>query len=188
MKLIKQLILKVGPFVSVTFENYDLLWIQIHEMLLIEKGGEAQIADEIEAYSPLLPSSSDLTFTMMLELDRPPEKRKEILTQLSNIEDQVQLRFGQTDKSSSMVISATNASGDGIERTSNGKTSAIHFLRFKFDDDQKLSQWNEFLSESVATSNENMHSATFSISHPQYYHSTTLPSDLLLQFKNHFSP
>jgi hypothetical protein len=38
----------------VLFTNYDLIWFQIQEMLRIEKGGEAQIKDELEAYKDLL--------------------------------------------------------------------------------------------------------------------------------------
>jgi hypothetical protein len=37
----------VGPFATVCFQNYQLVWIQIHEMLRIEKGGEEQMKDEI---------------------------------------------------------------------------------------------------------------------------------------------
>ena len=33
----------VGPDATFMFENYDTMWWQIHEMLFIEKGGEAQI-------------------------------------------------------------------------------------------------------------------------------------------------
>ncbi len=32
----------------------ETLWWQIHEMLRIEKGGDAQIQDELEAYAPLV--------------------------------------------------------------------------------------------------------------------------------------
>ena len=40
--------LEVGPFATFYFENYDTMWQQVHEMLYIEKGGEAQIADELD--------------------------------------------------------------------------------------------------------------------------------------------
>jgi hypothetical protein len=50
----------VGPFGSATFENYDLNWIQVHEMLFIEKGGEAQLDDELLAYNALVPKGNDL--------------------------------------------------------------------------------------------------------------------------------
>ncbi len=40
---------EVGPFATFYFENYATMWHQIHEMLYIEKGGEAQIDDELRA-------------------------------------------------------------------------------------------------------------------------------------------
>ena len=42
--------LAVGPYATVLFENWDSMWLQIQEMLRIEKGGEAQVADELAAY------------------------------------------------------------------------------------------------------------------------------------------
>ena len=42
---------------SVLFTNYDLIWFQIHEMLRIEKGGQEQVKDELEAYKDLIRKS-----------------------------------------------------------------------------------------------------------------------------------
>ena len=50
----------VGPDATFYFESYETMWHQIHEMLFIEKGGEAQIADELAAYSPLVPGGAEL--------------------------------------------------------------------------------------------------------------------------------
>ena len=36
--------LSVGPYATVLFETWDSMWLQIQEMLRIEKGGEAQLA------------------------------------------------------------------------------------------------------------------------------------------------
>ena len=52
--------LAVGPFASIHFECYETMWMQIHEMLYIEKGGEEQIADELAAYNPLIPDGREL--------------------------------------------------------------------------------------------------------------------------------
>ena len=35
------------------------MWHQVHEMLYIERGGEEQIADELEAYNPLIPNGAE---------------------------------------------------------------------------------------------------------------------------------
>ena len=45
------------------------MWLQVQEMLRIEKGGEEQIAGELEAYNPLIPQGDELIATMMLEIE-----------------------------------------------------------------------------------------------------------------------
>ncbi|MGL6182033.1 MAG: DUF3501 family protein, partial [Aestuariivirga sp.] len=47
--------LEVGPFATCYFESYATMLHQVHEMLFIEKGGAAQIPDELAAYNPLIP-------------------------------------------------------------------------------------------------------------------------------------
>src|SRR5436190_11816771 len=65
---------QVGLFATFYFENYDTMWLQVQEMLHIEKGGEAQIPDELEAYNPLIPQGSELIATLMLEIDEPKRR------------------------------------------------------------------------------------------------------------------
>jgi len=55
---------EVGPVCTFYFENYDTMWAQVHEMLYIERGGEAQIADELSAYNPLIPQGRELVATV----------------------------------------------------------------------------------------------------------------------------
>ena len=61
--------LEVGPHACFYFENYDTMWMQVHEMLLIEKGGEDQIPDELRAYNSLIPQGQELVATVMLEIE-----------------------------------------------------------------------------------------------------------------------
>ena len=130
-------------------------------MLLIEKGGEEQIKDEISAYSPLLPLPNRISFTMMLEIDLSPDKRKEELTKLSHIEDYISLQYNNQE------IKASPLNEDGIERTTkDGKTSAIHFMSFNLSD--------QFVKENLNENNK----AIFAITHPNYYHSTRIPFPL----------
>jgi len=42
------------------FENYDQVWIQIHEMVTVEKGNAQQFPDEIDAYADLVPQGNNL--------------------------------------------------------------------------------------------------------------------------------
>src|SRR4029079_18318168 len=79
--------LEVGPFATFYFENLDTMWQQVQEMLYIEKGGEAQIADELEAYNPLIPQGDELVATVMFEIDDPARRARE-LARLGGIEDQ----------------------------------------------------------------------------------------------------
>ncbi|MGD8711152.1 MAG: DUF3501 family protein, partial [Ectothiorhodospiraceae bacterium] len=59
----------VGPDATLYFESYDTMWRQIHEMLFVERGGEEQIDDELDAYNPLIPQGSELVATLMFEID-----------------------------------------------------------------------------------------------------------------------
>ena len=63
--------IEVGPFATFYFENYDTMWMQVQEMLHIEKGGAEQIAGELEAYNPLIPQGCELIATLMLEIEDP---------------------------------------------------------------------------------------------------------------------
>jgi hypothetical protein len=71
--------IEVGPYATFYFENLDTMWQQIQEMLYIEKGGEGQIADELEAYNPLIPQGSELVATVMFEIDDPTRRARELM-------------------------------------------------------------------------------------------------------------
>lgn len=116
--------LEVGPYATFYFENYDTMWWQIHEMLRIEKGGEAQIEDELSAYSPMVPNGRELVATMMLEID-DQARRDRVLRRLGGIEESILLRIG--------ALEVRAVPEDDVERTTpDGKTSSVHFLRFPF--------------------------------------------------------
>ena len=50
-------------------------------MVYIEKGGDEQLKDELEAYNPLVPQGSELVATYMFEIDNP-NTRKKVLSSL----------------------------------------------------------------------------------------------------------
>ena len=83
----------LGPFCSFYFECFDTMLFQIQEMLLIEKGGEAQVADELAAYNPLVPQGSELVATVMFEIE-DPVRRDLILRRLGGVEDHFFLQVG----------------------------------------------------------------------------------------------
>jgi hypothetical protein len=91
-------------------------------MLHIEKGGAAQVPDELEAYNPLIPQGSELVATVMFEID-DPVRREALLARLGGVEDDFFLQVGDE-----RIAGAPE--GD-VERTrEDGKTSSVHFLRF----------------------------------------------------------
>jgi len=119
---------EVGPHATFYFENYDTMWAQVHEMLRIEKGGREQIAGELEAYNPLIPQGSELIATMMLEIE-DPIRRNTVLGRLADIENTVFMEFGGEH------ISATPTEY-GDRTTPDGKTSSVHWVRFRFTPEQ----------------------------------------------------
>jgi hypothetical protein len=120
--------MEVGPYATFYFENYDSMWLQVQEMLRIEKGGEDQIDGELEVYNPLIPQGRELIATMMLEIEDGNRRDRE-LRRLGHVEDSVFIEIGQ-DR-----ITATPT--DYEDRTTpDGKTSSVHWLRFTFSPSQ----------------------------------------------------
>ncbi len=115
---------EVGPVCCFYFENYDTMWLQVQEMLYIERGGQEQIEDELSAYNPLIPNGSELTATVMFEIDEP-DRRARFLAKLGGVEETAFLKFGDE-----MVKGLPEADVD--RTTADGKASAVQFLHFPF--------------------------------------------------------
>lgn len=119
----------VGPFCTFYFESFETMWHQVHEMLYIERGGEAQIRDELEAYNPLIPQGDELIATVMFEIDDPVQREK-ALARLGGVERR-------------MFLSVVGARIDGEpdptreNTTADGKASSVQFLRFPFSAAEK---------------------------------------------------
>ncbi len=64
----------------------------VPDMLFIEKGGDAQLADELDAYNPLVPRGDELVATLMFEIDDRP-RRERLLSALGGVESTVSIRF-----------------------------------------------------------------------------------------------
>ena len=147
----------VGPFATFYFESYDTMWQQVHEMLYIERGGEAQIADELAAYNPLVPNGQELVATLMFEIE-DPERRDRELRGLTDVEQAIVLQIG------SETVKAV-PEGD-LERTkADGKTSSVHFLHFPFT----AAQIAAFRDPAVPV--------MLGITHPNYGHMAVLGAD-----------
>src|ERR1700748_2917412 len=124
----KQRRVEVGPFATFYFENYATMWLQVQEMLRIEKGGAEQVPGELDAYNPLIPQGDELIATLMLEIE-DANRRNTVMLTLGGIEETVFLEIGAEK------IQATPTEYD--DRTApDGKTSSVHWLRFKLTADQ----------------------------------------------------
>src|SRR5690349_16439396 len=119
---------EVGPFATFYFENYATMWLQVQEMLRIEKGGAEQVPGELEAYNPLIPQGDELIATMMLEIEDGNRRNKVLLT-LGGIDETVSTEIGNER------VNATPTEYDD-RTTPDGKTSSVHWLRFKLNKDQ----------------------------------------------------
>jgi len=119
---------ELGPHATFYFENFFTMKAQIQEMLYIEKGGNEQLKDELEAYNPLIPQGFELVATFMFEIDNPIT-RKKLLTSLGNVENKI---FININGNKTYAVPEND-----VDRTDeSGKTSSVHFLHFKLDDTQ----------------------------------------------------
>lgn len=118
---------EVGPFATFYFESFDTMLAQVQEMLRIEKGGDAQLADELEAYNPLIPQGRELVATLMFEID-DPVRRANVLYRLANVEATAFFDIG------GVKVHAV-AEDDADRVTEDGKTSSVHFVHFPFTSD-----------------------------------------------------
>jgi len=115
----------VGPSMTLQFENEATVRYQIQEMLRIEKTFEEDgIADELEAYNPLIPDGTNLKCTQMIEFP-DEEERKIKLGELVDIENRTFIQVQGLDRVYAIA-------DEDLERSNKKKTSSVHFSRFEF--------------------------------------------------------
>ncbi len=146
---------EVGPFATFYFENYETMRHQVQEMLHIERGGEAQIEDELTAYNPLIPQGKELVATVMFEID-DPARRAAVLARLGGIEEHVFLDIAGQRIRGEPDPARENTSPEG-------KASSVQFLRFPFTDDQ-IARFKTPGAQVIA-----------GFDHPNYGHMAALP-------------
>ncbi len=118
----------LGPNATLYFEDRLTLLYQIQEMLRIEKVFEtAGINEELEAYNPMIPTGRNFKATFMIEYT-DAEVRAAQLAKMVGIEDLVWMQIDGFDKVWSIA-------DEDLERSTEAKTSAVHFLRFEISDD-----------------------------------------------------
>jgi len=116
--------LHLGDHVTLYFEDRLTMQYQIQEMLRAERIFESEgIQEELDAYNPLIPDGSNWKATMMVEYS-DIEERKQALAKLIGIEDKIYMQVAGYDK-------VYPIADEDLERETEEKTSAVHFLRFE---------------------------------------------------------
>lgn len=121
--------LALGDNATLYFEDRMTMQYQVQEMLRAERIFEAEgIEDELNAYNPLIPDGSNWKATFMVEYE-DIDVRREKLKELVGIEGRVWLQVGEFEPIRPIA-------DEDLERDSEDKTSAVHFLRFELDREQ----------------------------------------------------
>jgi hypothetical protein len=159
--------MEVGPFATFYFENYDTMLMQVQEMLHIEKGGSEQIGGELDAYNPLIPQGAELIATLMLEIENVDVRNRELF-RLAGIEESVYIEMEQER------IPATPTEYDD-RTTPDGKTSSVHWVRFKFTADQIA----KFRNPEIP--------AILGVAHPAYGHMAVMSPQIRAELAKDFA-
>jgi len=114
----------LGEHVTLLFEDELTIRYQVQEMLRIEKTfEEAGIADELDAYNPLVPDGSNFKATMLIEYEDVAERARALAT-LRGIESRVWVRVEGCARVDAIA-------DEDLPRENDEKTAAVHFLRFE---------------------------------------------------------
>ena len=114
------------PNATLSFEDTMTIRYQVQEMLRVERIFEpAEIAAELEAYNPLIPNGTNWKATFMIEFPDLDERR-EALAAMPGVEHKVWAQVGDRQK----LYAIAN---EDMERSTDDKTAAVHFLRFELD-------------------------------------------------------
>ncbi len=117
----------IGAHAALYFEDRLTIQYQIQEMLRIERIFEREaIEEELAIYNPLIPDEKNLKATFMLEYEDVAERQK-ALADLVGIENLVWVRVEGYEK----VFAVAD---EDLDRATEDKTSAVHFVRFELDD------------------------------------------------------
>ncbi|MEL6874894.1 MAG: DUF3501 family protein [Pseudomonadota bacterium] len=149
--------LAIGPHATIQFESWDSMWLQVQEMLRIEKGGEEQLVDELAAYNPMIPNGSEFTATLMFEIDEE-DRRTAFLKGLGGVDKHIHLTIGDHK--------VTAEPEQDIDRTrADGKASAVQFLHFELKEEQ-VNAWKSGEGQVM-----------IQIDHPNYGHAAIISDE-----------
>ena len=148
----------IGEHIILLFEDFKTIRYQVQEMLRIEKiTKQEDVEDELGAYTPLIPDGNNLKATMLIMYPNVSQ-RKKMLTKLNSIENEVWICADNLKRVFAI-------SDEDLERSNERKTSAVHFLRFQFDE--------EYI-ESIKSANK----ISIGTNHSDYEFSTELSDNI----------
>ena len=151
--------LPIGPNAALYFEDALTMQYQVQEMLRIERIFEREgIQDELDVYNALIPDGSNWKATFMMEYNDEKE-RKVALASLVGIENTIWVRVDGFDK-------VNPVANEDLERSTEEKTSAVHFMRFELSDEMVAA-----IKQGAAVS--------AGIDHPNYTHQTPVSNEVL---------
>ena len=117
--------LHLGEHATLLFEDRLTVQYQVQEMLRVERTFEATgIDEELAAYNPLIPDGGNLKATVLFEYTEEAERRR-ALAMLGGIEHHF---FAEVEGFPPIPAHAD----EDLDRSTDAKTSAVHFLRFEF--------------------------------------------------------
>jgi len=142
--------LNVGGHTMWLFEDRLTVQYQVQEMLRTERIFEAEgIAEELEAYNPLIPDGRNWKVTLLIEY-QDPEVRRVQLEKLRGVEDRCWVQVADLPRLFAIA-------DEDLDRENDTKTSAVHFLRFE-------------LTEEMAAKAKGGAALAAGIDHPNYHH------------------
>jgi hypothetical protein len=120
---------QLGDLLTITFENTDTMRFQVQEMARIERMlTDEQIRQEVETYNQLIPNPGELSGTLFLEID-DKERLYEWLPKLVGIQRTVSIWLHDGS-------SVPSTPGDEERLTREETTTTVHYLKFRFTQEQ----------------------------------------------------
>jgi hypothetical protein len=148
-------VIELGAHASIHFEDELTMQYQVQEMLRLERIFEPNlIQEELDVYNPLIPDGSNWKATLMFEYP-DVEERRQALGRLAGVELATYVQVADFAR----VAPIAN---EDLDRTTEEKTSAVHFLRF------------ELTPEMVAAAKAGA-AIRVGVDHPHYRAEITLP-------------
>ena len=142
--------IRVGPYMTLLFENRLTVKFQVQEILRVERiSVPAQVAEELEGFNSMLPGPGELSATLMVELLGADDEVKAKLAKLYGLRDHVWFE-----------VAGTRVKGElDPDREEPGRVSAVQYVRFKVPDRATLLKGP----------------AAMVVDHPNYSYRTEIP-------------